>query len=289
MKTKINFITRYLQIILGCFLYAFGIYAFLSPANLTTGGVTGFVNVINMIHPVPMGLLVMCINIPLLIISLIVLKWKFTISTLFGTALESLFLTLLQTYMDPYLPFTENILLAGAVGGVLIGAGLGMIMKNGSSTGGTDIVMKLLHKKWRYLSGGTLHIGIDIAVLSFFFIVKRDFDATVLALITIIISNTVYDLVLYGRNTSKTVHIITDKPHEMTQALLSKCDCGVTVLEAKGAYTNQPKQILLCVVRQNVFPILKDIIQECDPNAFVIVSQSSEIYGNGYKDYKDVL
>ncbi len=289
MKSKIQFIVRHLYIVFGCFLYAFGICALLSPAHLTTGGVTGFVNVVNMIRPVPMGLLVMCINIPLLILSFIVLKWKFTLSTLFGTAVESLFLTLLQTYMTPYLPFTENTLLAGAVGGVLIGAGLGIIMKNGSSTGGTDIVMKLLHKKWRYLSGGTLHICIDVIVIAFFFIVKRDFDATVFALITIVISNTVYELVLYGRNTSKTVHIITDKPTEMTQALLAQCECGITVLEAKGAYTNQPKQVLLCVVRQNMFPILKDIIQECDNNAFVIVSTSSEIYGKGYKDYHDVL
>jgi uncharacterized membrane-anchored protein YitT (DUF2179 family) len=75
----------------------------------------------------------------------------------------------------------------------------------------------------------------------------------------------------------------------MTQEIMSQCDCGVTLLEARGAYTNTPKQILLCVVRSNMFPTLKDIIQTCDENAFVIVSQSSEIYGNGYKDYRDVL
>ena len=285
----LSFITKWLGVAFGAFLYAFGFYAFISAANITTGGVTGFVNVINMITPVKMSALLLCINIPLLIISWFVLKWKFTISTLFGALCESFFLSIFETHLNPYLPFTENILLTCLVGGVIMGCGLGLVMKCGSSTGGTDIVMKLLHRKWRYLSGGVLHICIDTAVLIFFFCVTRNFDATIYGIITVIISNTVYDLVLYGKNTSKTVHIITEKPTEMTQELMEKCECGVTVLEAKGAYTNKPKKILLCVVRGNMFPILKDIIQACDESAFVIVSQSSEIYGNGYQNYHDVL
>lgn len=290
MKHKaLNILTRYVGVAFGAFLYAFGFYAFIAAAGFTTGGVTGFVNVINIIHPIKMSVLLMCINIPLLIISFFVLKWEFTLNTLFGAACESFFLGILETHLSPHLPFTENLLLTCLVGSVIMGAGLGLVMKCGSSTGGTDIAMKLLHRKWRYLSGGVLHICIDTAVLLFFFCVTLNFDATVYGLMTVFISNSVYDLVLYGRNNSKTVHIITEKPEEMTQELLCKCDCGVTVLEAKGAYTNKPKQILLCVVRQNMFPVLKDIIKACDDSAFVIVSQSSEIYGNGYKDYRDVL
>lgn len=289
MTKQLNCILRWLGVVLGAFLYAFGFYAFISAAGITTGGVTGFVNVVNMITPVKMSALLLCINIPLLIISWFVLKWKFTVSTLFGALCESLFLGIFETHLNPYLPFTENILLTCLVGGVIIGCGLGLVMKCGSSTGGTDIVMKLLHRKWRYLSGGILHICIDTAVLIFFFLVTKDFDATVYGIITVIISNAVYDLVLYGKNTSKTVHIITEKPQEMTQELMDKCECGATILEARGAYTNRPKQILLCVVRNNLSPILKDIIKKCDENAFVIVSHSSEIYGNGYQDYHDVL
>lgn len=285
----LQYIKRFFGIAAGAFLYAFGFYAFISAAGFTTGGVTGFVNVINIITPIPMGLVLLCINIPLLIISLFVLKWRFTVSTLIGAAFESLFLSLFEAYLTPYVPFTDNPLLTCLVGGLIAGCGLGLVMRCGSSTGGSDIVMKLLHRKWRYLSGGWLHMCIDISVLVFFFCVTRDFDATVYGMMTVIISDLMYDFVLYGRNTSKTVHIITDKPTEMTQEILRQCDCGVTLLEATGAYTNAPKQILLCVVRSNMFPTLKDIIEKCDENAFVIVSQSSEIYGNGYKDYRDVL
>lgn len=285
----LQYIKRFFGIAAGAFLYAFGFYAFISAAGFTTGGVTGLVNVINIITPIPMGLVLLCINIPLLIISLFVLKWRFTVSTLIGAAFESLFLSLFEAYLTPYVPFTDNPLLTCLVGGLIAGCGLGLVMRCGSSTGGSDIVMKLLHRKWRYLSGGWLHMCIDISVLVFFFCVTRDFDATVYGMMTVIISDLMYDFVLYGRNTSKTVHIITDKPTEMTQEILRQCDCGVTLLEATGAYTNAPKQILLCVVRSNMFPTLKDIIEKCDENAFVIVSQSSEIYGNGYKDYRDVL
>lgn len=289
IKKAFPHILRWLGVTAGAFIYAFGFYAFVKAAGITTGGVTGFVNVVNMITPVRISLMLLCINIPLLIVSWIVLKWRFTISTLIGSGLEMAFMAIFENYLDAYLPFTENILLSCILGGLTIGTGLGLIMRCGSSTGGTDIVMKLLHRKWRYLRGGVLHICIDAAVLLFFFCVTRNLDATVYGFITIAISNTIYDFVLYGTNTSKTVHIITDKPAEMTQMLLAKCDCGVTVLEAKGAYTNKPKQILLCVVRNTMFPVLKDIIQACDENAFVIVSKSSEIYGNGYKDYRDVL
>ena len=288
-NNALSFVTRWFGVALGAFLYAFGFYAFISAAGLTTGGVTGFLNVINMITPIRMSFLLLCINIPLLIISFLVLKWEFTISTLIGSGLETLFLAILETHLTPYLPFTENMLLTCIVGGAIIGCGLGLVMRCGSSTGGTDIVMKLLHRKWRYLSGGMLHICIDAAVILFFFFVTLNFDATVYGLLTIAVSNTVYDLVLYGKNTSKTVHIITEKPDEMIKELLERCDCGVTILEAKGGYTNKPKNILLCVVRRNMFPTLKDVVQSCDNNAFVIVSQSSEIYGNGYKDYRDVL
>lgn len=289
-KSKVSqYLIKFLGIAAGAFLYAFGFYAFISAAGFTTGGITGLVNVINIITPIPMGLVLLCINIPLLIISFFVLKWKFTLSTLIGATMESLFLSLFETFLTPYVPFTESPLLTCLVGGLIAGVGLGLVMRCGSSTGGSDIIMKLLHRKWRYLSGGWLHMCIDISVLAFFFCVTRDFDATIYGVMTVIVSDLVYDFVLYGKNTSKTVHIITDKPTEMTQEIMSQCDCGVTLLEARGAYTNAPKQILLCVVRSNMFPTLKDIIQTCDENAFVIVSQSSEIYGNGYKDYRDVL
>ena len=181
-------------------------------------------------------------------------------------------------------------MIAGLVGGALTGAGLGIVMRNRSSTGGTDIVIKLLHRKWRYLSGGTLHVIIDGILLAFFFAVTHNFESTIFAMITMVVSNVVYDVVLYGVNTSKTVYIITDQADIIVPELIKQCDCGATVIDAKGAYTHKERDIVLCVVKNQVFPTLKDVIQQCDDNAFVIVSKSSEIYGKGFKaDYKDAL
>jgi len=232
---------------------------------------------------------IMAINIPLLIVSFIVLKWRFTLSTLYGTAVSSMVISLCERFADSYMPVTDNILLAGLAGGVFTGFGLGLIMRNRSSTGGTDIVIKLLHRKWRYLSGGTLHGIIDTLLLIFFFIVTRNFDSTMYAIITIVVSNIVYDIALYGVNTSKTVYIITNMSEEIVEKLFVRCDCGATILSAEGAYTHQDRKIVLCVIKNQMFPILKDTVKEIDPRAFVIVTKSAEIYGEGFSEYKEVL
>ena len=289
IKTALQLLQKYIAVTFGCFLYAFGFFAFVNSAGITTGGVTGLVNVVNMIHPIPIGLVVMAINIPLLIVSLIVYKWRFTASTIYGAIVSSLFITLCENTMSGIFPVTENTLISGIIGGIMTGAGLAITLRFHASTGGTDIIIKLLHKKWRHISGGTFHIIIDGLILGLFFIVTKNFDATVYALITIVVSNTVYDIVLYGVNTSKTVYIITGKTQEMITRILEQCDCGATILNAEGAYTHENKQVILCVVKKASFPKLKDIIHECDKHAFVIVNQSAEIYGEGFSEYKDVL
>ncbi|MCR4682655.1 MAG: YitT family protein [Clostridiales bacterium] len=280
---------RYLVITAGCVLYGAGFFVFVKSSGITTGGVTGFVNIVNLITPIPIGFVVMAVNIPLLVISLIVLKWRFTVSTLYGTAVSSAVISLCETFLETYMPLTENTLLAGLAGGLFTGLGLGLIMKNRSSTGGTDIVIKLIHRKWRYLSGGTIHAIIDIMIVVFFFAVTREFDATMYAIITIVVSDVVYDLTLYGVNTSKTVYIITNRSEDIIKELFEKCSCGATILNAEGAYTHQDRKIVLSVVRNQMFPALKDVVKETDPQAFVIVTKSAEIYGEGFSEYREVL
>ena len=282
-------ILRYLVITLGCIVYGTGFFVFVKSSGITTGGVTGIVNVINMIRPVPIGAVVMAVNVPLLVISFIVLKWRFTVSTLYGTAVSSLTISLCETFLTKYMPVTENVLLSGLAGALFTGIGLGLIMRNRSSTGGTDIVIKLLHRRWRYLSGGTLHAIIDVMIIIFFFAVTRNFDSTMYAIITIVVSNVVYDFTLYGVNTSKTVYIITNNSDEIIRQLFEKCSCGATILRGEGAYTHQDRRIVLCVVRNQVFPALKDVVKEYDPAAFVIVSKSAEIYGEGFQEYREIL
>lgn len=273
----------YIWVTIGCFIYAFGFYAFINAANITTGGVTGFVNVLNMVHPIPIGVVTMLINVPLLIASIIVFKWRFTISTLYGTVVSSVFISMCEMLLNPYLPFINDILLSALVGGTLAGAGLGMTMRWHSSTGGVGIAIKLLHKKWRHLSGGTIHAIIDAIILIFFFCVTRNFESTIYALITIIISNIAYDLILYGINTTQTVYIITNHTDTILPVLSEQYNCMTTVW-----HTNE-QTIILSIIKKQLLPIVKDAICQSDNNAFIIVSKSTEIYGDGFKDYKDIL
>lgn len=289
MNQIMSIIKKYALVLLGCVMYAVGFVAFIKPAGITSSGVTGFVNVINIIHPINIGFVILCINIPLIIVSLIKLKWKFTLSTIIGVVLSSQMITLCEHFLTPTLPWTHDVWIACVLGGAVMGSGLGLIMRNGSSTGGADVIVKVLHQKWRYLSGGTLGICLNVVVLLGFLMATKDLDATVHAAIAIVVSNSMYDLMLYGYNTSKTVYIITDKADELRTQLLERCECGATILKAQGAYTHNEKQVVLCVVRNAMYPILKDIINDVDPTAFVIVSRSGEIYGKGYKTYKDVL
>lgn len=287
-KNLLDVLKRYIFIILGCAIYGFGNVAFIQSMHTVNGGITGVLNLINIIHEIPVGILYFIINVPLLIISFIFLGWRFSVSTLIGTFISSGFITLFENTIGG-LRITENYFIAAVFGGFALGVGLGIIMRYGSSTGGSDIIMKLLHKKFPFLSGGTINILIDVAILVAYLFVIKDFDMVVYALVVVVIENITYDLVLYGTMGSKTVYIITEKSDNLIPALL-RLDVGATIINGTGAYTQNKKKVVLCVVKNNMFPELKNTVKETDDKAFMIVNKSFEIYGEGYKDYyKEVL
>lgn len=173
----------------------------------------------------------------------------------------------------------------------MLGSGLGLVMMNNASTGGTDVIMKIIHRKRPFLSGGTINTLIDTLILSVYLIIIQDFDMFFYATVLIIVENIVYDRVLIGnQRASKTVYIITDNAEEIRWALINKVNVGVTLLKGKGGFTGNDKEILLCVVRNTVFPQVKSTVKELDKNSFMIVCKSYEIYGEGYQDIqKEIL
>ncbi|MBP5173358.1 MAG: YitT family protein, partial [Clostridia bacterium] len=201
----------YLFVTLGCLVYSFGIVALIQPLQIVNGGITGILNLVNIITPIHVGIFYFIINIPLLITSYIVFGWRFTVGTVYGTLVNSAMITAFETLLKGY-ALTNDILIGSFCGGAMLGVGLGVIMRFGASTGGSDIIMKLLHRKKPYLSGGIINTIIDVAILIAYFIVMRDFDKTFYAVLTVLVENTIYDLVLYGTMGSKTVYIITDRP-----------------------------------------------------------------------------
>ena len=224
-------------------------------------------------------------NIPLIIISFFKFKPRFAINSMIGIILTSAAIDLAAFLLGRFLPFTDDMLLSALAGALFNGAGTGLIMRNGSSTGGSDIITKLIHRKLRHLKGGVIAAALGLVVCVFYFAVTRDVQGTLYSALTIVVSNKVFDLVLYGGSDSKTVYIITDNSEKMAEAILTETHSGATILDGTGAYTKSDRKIILCVIRNSVFPTLKQLVKSVDEHAFMIVTTSSEVFGKGYEDF----
>ena len=285
MKKFLLYVRQYFLIILGAALYGIGTTCFIQAAKIATGGVVGVFNVVNLIHEIPVGLCVLIVNIPLIIISFFKFKPRFAINSMIGIVLTSAAIDLAAFLLGRFLPFTDDMLLSALAGALFNGAGIGLIMRNGSSTGGSDIITKLIHRKLRHLKGGVIAAALGLVVCVFYFAVTRDVQGTLYSALTIVVSNKVFDLVLYGGSDSKTVYIITDNSEKMAEAILTETHAGATILDGTGAYTKSDRKIILCVIRNSVFPTLKQLVKSVDENAFMIVTTSSEVFGKGYEDF----
>ncbi len=285
MKKFLLVLRQYFLIILGAAFYGVGTSCFIQAAGIATGGIVGVFNVVNYIREIPVGLFVFVANVPLIIISFFKFRPKFAINSMLGVGLSSAAIDLFRWLLASYLPFTGDVLLSALAGGVLNGIGIGLLMRNGSSTGGTDIIMKLIHRKLRHLKGGVINAALGLAVCVFYLAVTRNVEGALYSALTIAVNNFVFDLVLYGGSDSKTVYIITDNSEQMTGEILGRIHAGATVLEGTGAYTKTDRKIILCVIRNSAFPALKEIVKSVDEHAFMIVTKSSEVFGKGYEDF----
>lgn len=291
MKRKIvlNILKRYSVILLGCVMYSLGVALFLDPVNLAAGGVTGIAIVLSYLTGWDTGLLIILINVPLFILGAIFFGRNFTLSTLFSTIVSSLLIELWNFALKDFIPFFNDVLLNALLGGTLFGIGLGLIFRMGSTTGGTDIIVKILRKKFRYLRTGVISLIIDIVIVACATAVYRDFELACYTVISIVIFTSIFDRVLYGGNSAKMIYIIStdDKARLICDKILKELDVGATYIEGEGAYTGSERRIIMCAIKNFLYPKLRDVVRETDPNAFMIVSSAKEIYGEGYKGHND--
>ena len=294
-KAVLKFLMNYGVITLGCVIYSFGVALFLDANNLASGGVTGIAIVINYAletwanYNLDTGIIIIIINIPLFILGAVFFFYLFIISTIYSTVLSSLMMWGWSTLFDAYLPFFDSLLLSGIVGGVLFGLGLGLIFRMGSSTGGTDIIVKILRKKFRYIRTGMISMIIDIGIVAVSALVYRDLELACYTAISIVIFSTTFDWILYGGNSAKLVYIITtdEKAKLICEKLLKELDVGATYLDGEGAYTGEQKRVIMCATKNFLYPKMRDAVRSVDPDAFMIVSSAKEIYGEGYKNHFD--
>ncbi|MBO5756178.1 MAG: YitT family protein [Clostridia bacterium] len=291
-KQKLSDLIKcFVLLTVGATIYALGIAVFLDPNHLAPGGVSGISIILNSIikfgdFQLGTGVWIFLINIPLMILGLIVFKFGFLIGTLYATALSSALIEVIARAFSHLIPdMHEHLLIAALAGGVLVAVGIGLVFRGGGSTGGFDIVVKLLRRKFRHMKTGGLYLVLDATVILISAIAFHDILVAMYAVVTVFTNSAVLDMVLYGKDNAKMVYIVTDSPDEVADRLMKEVETGVTILHGEGAYTKKNKKVLMCVLHDQQYPQLRDIVKQEDKHAFLIVTKATEIYGEGYKNH----
>lgn len=281
-------------IALGCLVVAISMNLFLIPYKLAPGGISGLATVIYYVTDgkIPVGTLMLIFNIPLFLSGYKSRGRAFFIRSLYGAVLLSLMVDgtyhFFQRLINEYLiMFDESmavpdLLLNGIVGGLIMGFGLGIILKENATTGGTDLAAAILKKLSPRFSFGQYLMFLDGLVLLFAMIAFRSVKLGLYAAISLYISSKTIDTYLEGLNFAKSLLIISDKSDEIARRLLYDVDRGVTGLKGMGMYSGRDKTVLLCVVKREEIPMVKGIVKDCDSNAFVLLIDVREVLGEGF-------
>lgn len=253
---------------------------FLIPSNIAAGGFTGIAQLVNSGTSWPIGVISLALNVPLFLISMKSLGWRFGIRSLITTILFSLLLDAVQLNFQ-----VQDMWLAAVYGGLFCGLGFGFILRGSATTGGTDMLASLIHRivpSIRVSVGIFLVDGLIIIASAFVF----DMTCAMYALICTMICNVVVDFVLEGPNSSHSFFIISDQSEEIARRIMDELDRGVTGLEGVGMYSGKEKRVLLCAVTRLEAMRLRRIVFSVDPRAFLISTKAHDTYGEGFKENK---
>lgn len=284
-----------LMLLVGSLIYGVGVGFFIKQQNLLTGGVAGIALLINnaVNVPIDMGIWTIILNIPLLIAGLIVFGKKYMFFTILGTVVSSLSISLfefLPSVIDSHIGeaghvfLTNDTLMAAIIGGAAAGVGRAIIFRGGSNTGGTDIVAKLIRIKHPNFTSGNLFLIFDGVLIVIHAFVQKNVEIALYTAVTLTIANVLFDKVLFGFDSSKVFYIVSEKREQLIERIIKEVNAGITVIDAKGGYTGEHKDILMIAIKKHYYPKLKRVVKQEDPKAFFIVSQASEIYGLGFKE-----
>lgn len=273
----------FLIITLGAAVFALGFSWFFQPNAIASGGLTGFAQIIHHIFPaVPVGVTVIVLNIPLFLLGWRLIGGKLLIGSLWAMLVSSVVIDLLSVLeWSPTDP-----ILASIFGGVSIGLSLGLIIQQGSTTGGTDLLARLLKLKLSWLPMGKLLLSIDLVVIVLVALVFGELNTALYGAVSMYISSLVMDGVLYGLDNAKVAYIISDRDVEIQHVLIHQLDKGVTVLHGQGGYSGADKRVLMCAFKQKEIAVIKAAVKEVDPDAFLIVCNAHEVLGEGFRAYK---
>ena len=260
--------------------FSVGINCFLARNNILNGGFTGIATILNYLFEIPLGVAIFIMKTPLLIIAFKKLGVKFVFRTFLVIAISSIIIDL-----GAFLPVYKNdLLLSSIFGGVLSGLSLGIIFMRNATTGGVDIIAKLIKLRHPHITLGKSIFILDAIVIIAGGFVYGNFESMLYATISIFVSAQVLDYVIFGISRGAMIIIISDKNDEIRNMIIGDLDRGVTVLKGQGGYSNQDKNVLLCACYDNQAHKLIKKIKSTDENAFLVVTQSKQILGNGFRN-----
>lgn len=273
---------EYSIILFGSILYALAFNWCFQPNDIAFGGFTGVGQIVNQLIPlIPVGGFVFVLNLPLFVLGIKKIGWGLLVSSIVAMSLGSFLIdgmaaTITFPPMEP--------LLASIYGGVLMGISMGMMLSVGATTGGTELLARLLKFPFPHLSMGKLCLICDAVVIISYAAVFHSLNNALYGVIAIYISSLVMDAVIYGTNGAKMAHIITGNPEQLEKALL-ELDFGITIVDARGGYTGHDRHVILCAVKRSQIVPLKAAVSELDPDAFLIVCEAHEVLGRRFGSY----
>ncbi|MBO5087404.1 MAG: YitT family protein [Lachnospiraceae bacterium] len=280
IKNPKKLLKKIIMVLIGTFIYSAGVGLFLDPNGLAPGGVVGISVIVSHIFGGATGTWYFLFNIPIVLLG----WWQFGGRFIIWSFLSVLFNSLFTNLFSVFPAVTNEHLLAALAGSILTGVGIGIVLRSGATTGGTDIIIKVLRRKYPAIKTSTFFMVVDVCIVAAAGILFRDFNIAMYAFIAVVVAGRVMDYVLYGKDEATLVFIISDKADSVLARILEEISAGATILTGRGAYSQNEKNILMCVVKKRTTPDLEDIVKEEDSHAFMIVTSASEIYGEGYKN-----
>ena len=267
--------------LLGSAIYALSMSAVAAPNKIAPGGISGITTMLNYGFGLPIGLMYLALNVPIIILGWAKLGGRF----IFKTACVVLICSAFTDFFDVFVPdiVLQEPLMASLVGGALAGVGLGMVFMRGATTGGTDVLARVLERKFRHVPIGKLLLALDAGVVATSALVYGSIEHALYAAVFIFVSSTAIDALVTGSDAGKMLLIATSNEKATADAIMQKLGRGVTYLQAEGAYTDTPRRLLMVAARRtDVFPI-KQIVYQIDASAFVITLTTDEVLGEGFK------
>lgn len=279
-KNLKKIIVEWAGTILGAAIMAFGVSSFLLPNQLSSGGFSGVATITYYLLNIPMGLMIMILNVPLFIFAGYKIGKDFFIKSLIGTASLSIFIDI----FDKYPAVTADRFLACIYGGAIIGIGTAVILRVGASTGGTELIANIIKIYNPYISMSSYLTAIDIVIIALNVIFFKHIEIGLYSAIAIYLYGQMIDIIFEGVYYTKLMFIISDKNEEIAKEITQEVKRGVTGLYGKGMFKEQDKLVLICAVSRGDISKIKDIAKKIDERSFIIIANAREVLGKGFKE-----